>query len=848
MSSIGTIGSALFQGIERDFIKDCVITVCTTVATPIVASQIMGATQDDPTVKILVSVFFATIALIIGAAFVIYRQRRRRHKTRRASGKKVAVYITQLQGDDDAGNHRAVLIDSLRAQIGSDLLEIIPEGELPLADRDSSNDDAVAPRVEAKARDMLKENGGSLYIWGRVFTIGNTSSLALRFVSLSAEHDGMDRQVFNITPDNKLEEKLAPVVIKSLSMIVLSKIIPVINDGDIDTQMKSVENFVRPLAMTPPANLPLSETTQIRSIYAYYLYKRALKEKDLKLLDDAAQIYRMPITTPSDGKSDRLDRGMAYFGLGNVLTARGEWKEGLLAFSTAIQCYKTAVQILTLKEHPLEFQALHYAMGMAYWARARMANGVPDLIEAAACFRVASGDLTSDKEINLAEKRQETLYKWQDAERNLGLVAVEMRYKGAHWDVHNMDEYMQQVSMRWNLRNMANLAGKADIEKDTTLAEKIDNAHAALWASAMWIGTEQEAERSRSLLGALMFALNGFKEASPAQRKPLMRETLLMLDMLSRKAKYYPEERDIARAFYELCIETLDDQNCPLEVLQFYLGLMGLHETVQDEKDIHAVVEGYAPYITEALQYATRDMTPLFLAEILEKQSTVEYQRWETTKNPSHLIKCCEYASAALNDITFEQYPNLYRSAHFWKAGALWVLLRDMPETHPDYLKLNIEAAHDYEAAITGVMNKNDPTYVSIQEKIGTLYSCVGEKIDDVALLRRSAQAFEQALAYTDKDKNVKEWERYNFLIGQIYYIISEIDIRVDRICEPRTILKMIDGLQAYLDTHSTDKVESLVVFAREWTDKARGLLEGFGLTGDPASWPERVHLDERAA
>lgn len=848
MASIGTIRS-VFHGIEKDFVKDCVLAACTAIATPIVATRIVDLPEDDPIVKFMVSAISLIIALTLSGTLVAYRQRRRRHKTMKASGNKIAVYITQLQGDDDAGNHRAILIDSLRDQIGSHMLEIIPEGELPVSSRDSSTDDTIAPRVEEKARDMLQKNGGSVYIWGRVFTIGTTTSLALRFVSLSPEHDGMDRQVFNITSENKLDAKLAPTVIKAVSMIVLSKIMPLLKGGNLDTQMKAIESFIRPLAFSPPAGVSVAETTQVRSIYAYYLYKRALKEKNIALLDDAEKAYRLPIEAEKKGESiDPIELAMAYFGLANVMSTRGEWKDGTTSIAQSLSHYKFAAGILTLKDHPLEWQAIHYAKGLAHWALGRMATGVEDLIEAAACFRVASGDITTGKTLSLPEQRQETVFNWQEAERNLGLVAVDIRNRGAHWDIHNMDDYMMQLSMRWHLRAGKIIADKMQTGGQPTLAETIDFAHAELWTSALWIGTEKEALMSHQLETTLRHTLKIFGNSRVEERREVMKQTLPMLQMLVRKAQYYPSERDIAREFSNKCLEAIDNAQSPLESVQVYMGLAKLQKSTIKQGDASGMIAAQTPYLMKALEYATRDKAYLYRADILEELAGLDYLAWDISDDIAHLRKGYERACEAAEVLTYDNTPSLYRSAHYWKASILRNLLQTMPESDPDYLTLTLNAAQTYEKSLTGVADKNDSTYSATYENIAILYGTVGEKVDDIDVLRKAATAYEESLAHTDKNADIAAWERRNFLYGQVNYIISEIEVRVDGICEPKTVLKMIKGFQAYLDSPGTDKQEGHVAFAQEWVGKAQGLLEGLGLSGDSSKWPERVKLTDRAA
>jgi len=316
------------------------------------------------------------VCLMIVAG-ILGRERKRQHATLKAKGDRLAIYVAQLEGDNEAGNVRSLIIETLNHEIGRNAVEVRPEGSASILPEDSSLDNDIAPEVLERAREILNKNAGHLYIWGRVSTIGQSMAVWLRFISTAPGHDGNETRKFAITEDQTLGTQFAPEMGKVFGAIVVSMALPTIqNSGRFDETAARMAQWLKPLADSPLTGFSPGDRTQLLMAYALLQRQRALHMRDSAPLEESIAVYRRALRDCSKDAAP-MAWGAAQIGLGNALLDLGVWKTGVLSLKPSVEAFRAALEVYPCEQNPYTWAAVQDRIGMAEMHLGMKGEGVP---------------------------------------------------------------------------------------------------------------------------------------------------------------------------------------------------------------------------------------------------------------------------------------------------------------------------------------------------------------------------------------------------------------------------------------------------------------------------------------
>ena len=220
-------------------------------------------------------------------------RRHGQHKTPRAEGKRLAIYVAELTGDDAAGSARASVINTIRHELGKDTVEVNVAG-IHLAPKPGLNETAAAIEIARQARALLRRRNGDLLIWGARRTLSQTDAIELHFVSATDDR-GRDKP-FAVMTGNRLllEADFAPEMGTALAALTAALAAPAVSERGtyIARRLIPVADRLSPLARNPKQVLRPNDRAQILASYALLSCVIGEQSGDVMRLEEAVRAYR----------------------------------------------------------------------------------------------------------------------------------------------------------------------------------------------------------------------------------------------------------------------------------------------------------------------------------------------------------------------------------------------------------------------------------------------------------------------------------------------------------------------------------------------------------------------------
>ena len=320
---------------------------------------------------------------------------RRRRATPKPKGDRISIYVAHFGEDETSRTARESVMASIRKELGSELVEVLPAGVRLTLSEDVSLDQAAEEASES-ARTLLKKKGGDLLIWGRVHTIASKSVLELRFVS--ADNDGGEGQRFGFDEKLTLEAAFGTEVGAALAGVAgAMAALASENDGRfIARTLIPLADRVAPLARSLPAFMsPFHRATLLRS-FGLLQFVIGVQRSDSARLLQAVAVYRAALDEQARERVP-LDWARAQNNLGVALSSLGERESGTERLEEAVAAYRAALEEWKRERVPLDWARTQNNLGSALSRLGERESGTERLEEAVAAYRAALEELTLER-------------------------------------------------------------------------------------------------------------------------------------------------------------------------------------------------------------------------------------------------------------------------------------------------------------------------------------------------------------------------------------------------------------------------------------------------------------------
>ena len=338
------------------------------------------------------------VAGLIGAAVLLFvwsiwgiagwQRQRLRHRTARAEGRRLAIYVAELAGDDATGSARASVINTIRHELGRDTVEVNTAG-IQLAPKPNLNETEAAIEITRQARALLRRHNGDLLIWGARRTLRQTDTIELHFVSASDDR-GRDKP-FALTDNLLLEADFAPEMGTALAALTAALAAPAVSSRGtyIARQLIPVADRLAPFSRNPGRVLRPDDRARILTSYALICGVIGEQSGDASRLDEAVAAYRAAL---EEYPRDRvpLDWAMTQNNLGIALRTLGERESGTARLDDAVAAYRLALEERTRDRVPLDWAYTRENLGNVLALVAERTRDRGRMAEALACVRDAA--------------------------------------------------------------------------------------------------------------------------------------------------------------------------------------------------------------------------------------------------------------------------------------------------------------------------------------------------------------------------------------------------------------------------------------------------------------------------
>ena len=334
---------------------------------------------------------------------------RRQRKTARAKGDRLSIYVARLGEDETSETARASVMDSIRAELGPERVEVLPAG-IQLSLTEGVSLDEAALDASRKARALLAKNHGDLLIWGRVHKLPEQKAVIdLRFVS--AAQPGLEGQRFGFTDKLTLEAGFGPEMGAALAAVAAVLAAPAASDAGryIAGTLKPVADRLAPLAHDPPPSMRPDDRGSLLASYGLAQYVTGEQSGDASRLEEAVVAYREALKEYTRERVP-LDWAMTQNNLGNALGSLGERESGTERLEGAVAAYREALKEYTRERVPLKWAMTQNNLGTALSCLGERESGTERLDGAVTAYREALKEYTPGR----------VPLRWAGTQNNLG--------------------------------------------------------------------------------------------------------------------------------------------------------------------------------------------------------------------------------------------------------------------------------------------------------------------------------------------------------------------------------------------------------------------------------------------
>jgi tetratricopeptide (TPR) repeat protein len=469
-------------------------------------------------------------AALVSALLAIHARRRFLGKTPHPKGNRIAIYVAQFGEDEASTGAREAVMRSIEKELGRERAEVLPAGVRLELDRNVSRDQATE-RANAKARAILKKNGGDLLIWGHMATMpGMAARVELNFVSAEREHSRPEP--YGLTQSLMLDADFGPEMGTALAALAATAAASSANDDShyCVQMLDPIARKLTPIALNPPASLKPEDRARI--LFSFGAIQRTIGQQagSNKVLEQAIAAFRstLDVWTRESAPQDWA-RTQNWLGISlSILGGRDNKSERL---AQAIVAYHEALKIYTQTNEPIMWAGIQNNLGIALRKLSEREENTGKLEQAVEAYREALKEWTQGLVPLL----------WATAQNNLGNAL------GSLGDRKNDTEKLEQaivafretlkertrkrVPLQWattqnNLGNALGLLGKCKGDTNT-LKQAVVAFHEALKERTRkrvplgWAATQNNLGKALQALGECENCTEDLEQAIQAYREAL---------------------------------------------------------------------------------------------------------------------------------------------------------------------------------------------------------------------------------------------------------------------------------------------------------------------------------------
>jgi tetratricopeptide (TPR) repeat protein len=321
---------------------------------------------------------------------------------------RVTIAVVHLDRDKDR-EHENLLLDELRS-IESDSAEV--ERVDRIVEWPNAQTEGIAKaKAEEEARDLLKQIGADVLIWGYVERLGDKSAMLLYWtprrhipgVELSEKYPTETIALPSVFWDD-LKQVLGLLIQARITEITIQVERSIEdNSGPLDQSGRYVADRLAPLIAQVRSLVQSKQgvwnpetLTRVQFSLAVALKLEGEQSGKTEPLNESVELYRK-VLMASPRERVPLDWALTQNNLGDALETLGEWESGTARLEEAVSAYRAAVQERTRERVPLDWAQTQTNLGNALEELGERESGTEKLKEAVTAYRAALEERTRER-------------------------------------------------------------------------------------------------------------------------------------------------------------------------------------------------------------------------------------------------------------------------------------------------------------------------------------------------------------------------------------------------------------------------------------------------------------------
>lgn len=266
-------------------------------------------------------------------------------KTPNTKGDRLSIYVANFGEDELSETARELVIATIRKELGSDRVEVLPAG-IKLGLKKNVSYDSASDDARRRARSLLNKKHGDLLIWGKVYTMPEMApQISLTFVS--PENEQSRAEPFGLTGKMMLEPEFSAEIGAFVAMRAAELANPVTKETSAYDASKLLgdANRLSMLARNAPLSMRVDDRANLLSSYGLILSAVGQKLGASAKLEEAVAAYREVLKDRTRDHAP-LDWARTKCDLAAALTNLGERENGTARLEEAVTTYREALEEL----------------------------------------------------------------------------------------------------------------------------------------------------------------------------------------------------------------------------------------------------------------------------------------------------------------------------------------------------------------------------------------------------------------------------------------------------------------------------------------------------------------------
>jgi tetratricopeptide (TPR) repeat protein len=338
------------------------------------------------------------LAAIYAGIVTLRRFRTRAERaTPEARGNRISIYVAKFGDDEESQTARTTVMESIKKQLGQNVVEVLPAG-IRLRPTSGVSEDEAAAKPAQEARTLLRKKLGDLLIWGMLHKADGKSLIELHFVPASGGSDGAERKIFGFGEKLTLDADFGPEMGASLAAIAAVSANPVIdNSGQYLAQVLApVAARLAPMIHSLPTSMRSSDRARLFVSYGIIQLTIGEQTGTSDPLHEAVVALREALKEHAR-EGAPMQWAMTQNSLGIALATLGGRESGIERLEEAVAAYREALKEHTRERAPLSWAAIQTNLGAVLRTLGERESGTERLEQAVAAYREALKESTRER-------------------------------------------------------------------------------------------------------------------------------------------------------------------------------------------------------------------------------------------------------------------------------------------------------------------------------------------------------------------------------------------------------------------------------------------------------------------